>query len=120
MSVRAEIKRLHSPDVPNLMTYVPEDAGDFGFLLQIMAGPVGRGGEESFDVVVCTAGWISHHLGTDGILVGRHYLVVDSYDYGTLEGFLRRYVDQCSGSTWEEVAIRLGRLGKWEFEDYTP
>lgn len=120
MSVRAEIKGLHSPDVPNLMTYVPVDAGDFGFLLQITAGPVGRDEEESFDVVVCTAGWINRHLSPEGILVGRHYLVVDSYDYGRLEGFLRRYVDQCSGSMWGEVAIRLGRLGKWEFEDYKP
>jgi hypothetical protein len=120
MTMRAEIKRLHSPDVALLTTYVPEDAGDFGFLLQIMAGPVGTDGEESFDVVVCTARWIGHHLGSEGVLVGRHYLVVDSYDYRSLEGFLRRYVDQCSGHTWEEVAIRLGRLGKWEFEDYRP
>jgi hypothetical protein len=120
MSVRAEIKRLHSPDVPNLMTYVPEDPGDFAFLLQITAGPVGVDGEESFDVVVCTARWISHHLGPERILVGRHYLVVDSYDYRRLEGFLRRYVGQCLGNTWEEVAIRLARLGKWEFEDYRP
>ena len=120
MSVRAKIKRLHSPDVPNVETYVPEDPRDFGFLLQIMVGPGGGEGEESFDVVVCSARWISHHLGPEGILVGRHYLVVDSYDYPRLEGFLRRYVDQCSGSTWEEVAFRLGRLGKWEFEDYKP
>jgi len=120
MSVRAEIKRLHSPDVPNLKAYVPEDAGNFGFLLQIMVGPIGGAGEESFDVVVCSTRWVGEHLGPEGILVGRHYLVVDSYDYRRLEGFLRRYVDQCSGSTWEQVAMKLGRLGKWEFEDYKP
>ena len=105
MSVRAEIKRLHSPDVPNLTTYVPEDPTNFGFLLQIMAGPDGADGEESFDVVVCTGSWINRHLGPEGILVGRHYLVVVSYDYQRLEGFLRRYVDHCSGDTWQEVAI---------------
>ena len=120
MSVRAEIKRLHSPDVPDLMTYVPEDPDDFGFLLQIMAGPLGGAGEETFDLVVCTARWISHHLGPEGILVGRHYLVLDSYDYRRLEGFLQRYFNQCSGSTWQDVATSLARLGKWEFEDYRP
>src|SRR5687767_5742428 len=31
MSLRVEIKQLHSPDVANLMTYVPEDAGTSGF-----------------------------------------------------------------------------------------
>ena len=51
MTVHAEIRRLHSPDVADLTTYVPQDPHDFGFLLQIMAGPVGREGEESFDVM---------------------------------------------------------------------
>jgi len=120
MTVQAEIKRLHSPDVSNLVTYVPEDPGDFGFLLQIMAGPVGQNGEESFDVTVCTALWMGNHLGPEGILPGRHYLVVNSYDYRRLEEFLRHFVARCSGSTWGEVANRLARLGKWEFEDYRP
>ena len=120
MTVHAEIRRFHSPDVADLTTYVPQDPHDFGFLLQIMAGPVGREGEEAFDVVVCTAPWISVRLGPERILVGRHYLLVDAYDYGRLERFLRQYVAQCSGSTWQDVAAKLGRLGKWEFEDYKP
>ena len=106
--------------MPELKAYVPKDPHDFGFLLQIMAGPVDEEGEESFDVVVCSARWLTHHLGPDGILVGRHHLIVDSYDYPKLERFLRDCFERCSGSSWEEVAAKLGRLGKWEFEDYNP
>jgi hypothetical protein len=84
MSVSAEIRRLHSPDVADLTTYVPDDPHDFGFLLEIMVGPVGRDGEESFDVMVCTARWISKHLGPDGILMGRDHFLVDAYDYRRL------------------------------------
>jgi len=120
MSIEPEIKRLHSPDVADLTTYVPEDPTDFGFLLQIIVGPVGREGEESFDVMVCTARWVGSHLGAERILMGRHFLFVDDYDYRRLEKFLREYVAQCSGTTWAEVADRIGRLGKWEFEDYRP
>jgi len=120
MTVRAEIKRLHSPDVHDLSTYVPEEPERFGLLLRIIAGPVGTDGEESFDVVVCTARWISGHLGPEGMLVERHYLLVDSYDYRRLESFLGRYVDGCVGTTWEEAALKLARLGMWEFEDYKP
>jgi hypothetical protein len=118
VSVEPEIRRLHSPDIYNLAEHSPQDSAYFGFLLQIMVGPVGQQGEESFDAVVCTPRWIADHLGSDGILVGRHHLLVDRYDFRRLEEFLRQYVARCSGATWEEAATRIGRLAKWEFEDY--
>ena len=120
MNMTPEVKRLHSPDVAELAAYVPPDPGDFGFLLQVMVGPIGRDAEESFDVVVCTARWISNHLGPEGILVGLHHLVVDTYDYGRLERFLRQRVSECRATTWEQIAARIGRLGRWEFDDYKP
>ena len=32
--MRAQLRRLHSPDVPTLQSFVPEDAEDFGIPLQ--------------------------------------------------------------------------------------
>jgi hypothetical protein len=43
---------------------------------------------------------------------------VRRYNFPRIEGFIRHYVDECSGETWEEIAEKLARLGKWEFEDY--
>jgi hypothetical protein len=44
MTVRAEIKRLYSPHVADLLNYRPTDPTNFGFLLQLIAGPVGEEG----------------------------------------------------------------------------
>jgi len=116
--MRAELKRLHSPDVENLESYVPNQINNFGFLLQVMAGPKNAPGEESFDVVVCTPDWLKRQYKSSDVVVGRHYLIVFEYDYGRLRRFLQEYCEQCFGETWPEVANKLNRLGKWEFEDY--
>lgn len=115
----AEIRRLHSPDIPDLATYQPVDE-EFGFLLQVIAGPAGQDGEESFDLTVCTPGWLSDKIRPSGMLVGRHLLIVCRYDYLALRHFLVDYCQHCRGDSWGEVAEQLGRLGKWEFEDYRP
>lgn len=117
--MRAELKRLHSPDVQNLASYVPVQRDNFGFLLQVMFGPLAHEGEESFDVMVCTPEWLKKNHKAD-FIIGRHYLIVFQYDYNRLFDFLKEYCSRCAGETWQEVAQQLGRLGKWEFEDYKP
>jgi hypothetical protein len=117
--ITAEIKRLHSPDILDLATYEPEVADTFGFLLQIMAGPSGGDGEESFDVTVCAPQWLAERIGPS-VLIGRHHLIVSRYDFRRLKQFLENYCSKCTGNTWQEVAQQLGRIGKWEFEDYRP
>jgi hypothetical protein len=117
--MRAELKRLHSPDIENLRDYLPKDQHNFGFLLQLIAGPLSEPGEESFDVFVCTPEWIELHHPPTEIVIGRHILIVFEYDFDRLFRFLQEYFSRCSGSTWQEIAVKLSRLGKWEFEDYT-
>lgn len=114
--MKAELRRLHSPDVSDLTSWSPD--GDFGVLVQLMAGPEGGPGEESFDITLCTAGWLAGRVRLEGIVDARHHLLVDSYDYDRLERYLSERVSACEGESWSEVAMRLGRLGKWEFEDY--
>jgi hypothetical protein len=116
--MRAELKRLHSPDVENLESYVPKPSDDFGFLLQVMVGPKNEPGEESFAVLVCTPDRLKRRHKSSDVVVGRHYLVVFEYDYGRLRRFFQEYCEQCFGVTWSELANKLGRIGKWEFEDY--
>jgi hypothetical protein len=119
-TVRPVLKRLHSPDIPDLDSFTPEDPTCFAFLLQAMFGPEHAGGEESFDIVVCTPLWLAQEVDRKRVIEGRHHLIVSGYDLARIRGFLADYAKGCAGNTWQEVANKLSRLGKWEFEDYRP
>jgi hypothetical protein len=117
-NIRAELKSLFSPDADPLESFMP--TGPFGILVMAMIGPAGQEGHESFDFMVCTPEWFSSNM-RDGIEVGRHYLFVRNFSYLRLENFVREYCNSCGEeTTWRALAEKLGRLGKWEFEDYVP
>lgn len=116
--MKAQIKYLHSPDVDDLQSFIPQVKDSFCFLLQIMVGPLGQQGEESFDALVCTPKWLIEHFDKGQIIIGRHYLLVFEYDYDRLTSFIDSYIEKCEGESWQEIATKLSRIGKWEFEDY--
>lgn len=117
--MRAAVKWFHSPD-QDLEVFVPEDPGDAGALVQIFAGPQGTQSEESFDVVVCTPRFLNRRVQQSGPLVGRHYLIVEGWDWPMIRAYLTQAVESEEAPTWEDLGIKLGRIGKWEFEDYQP
>jgi len=116
--MRAEIKRIHSPDVKDLRSFIPEEKDSFCVLLQLMMGPKGQMGEESFDLQVCTPKWLLSRYRNDDVMFGRHLLIVFEYNYNLIIDALQKYCDTCVGETWNEIAVQLSRVAKWEFEDY--
>ena len=117
--MRAAVRGFHSPDA-DLDSFVPQDPEDIGLLVQMVVGPAGKPGEESFDVVVCTPRWLDRCVGADGPLIGRHYLIVDRWDAARIRLYLTDAVESEEAPSWPELAARIGRIGKWEFEDYRP
>jgi hypothetical protein len=117
--MKAKIKSFHSPDV-DLATFWPDDPEDVGFLLQVLAGPADSPAEESFDLMVVTPRRLGRETRENGPLIGRHHLIVHRYDWGEIRAFLTRLFEAEIAPTWEELGTRLGRIGYWEFEDYTP
>lgn len=113
------IKTIISPDVSDLLTYVPNEQDNFGFLLQLLIGPENEEGMESFQVIVCTTRWLEKKYQREDIIIGRHYLLVFEYNYSRIVQKIESYLDQCVGETWLDVAEKVARLGKWEFEDYS-
>lgn len=76
------------------------------------------GGEESFDMLICTPQWlIANHTPSD-IIIGRHYLIVFEYNYQRIYSKLQSLIEGFEASNWDEIGLVIGRLGKWEFEDY--
>jgi hypothetical protein len=113
----AELKSLHSPDVADLQNWTPE-TDDFAILLQIIAGPEGTSGAESFDVTLCSVAWIAAKALEARVMEGCHLLIVQEYDYDLIHDYLSRRVSACECESWQEVAQKLSRLGRWEFEHY--
>lgn len=116
--MRAEIKNLFSLEIDNLERFIPEDPDVFRVPIRLVAGPEGKEGEESFDFEVCSPRWLEREVTGDGVLLVRHRLLMNSFDFTRVRSFVERYVRGCEGSSWNEVANKLARLGQWEFEDY--
>jgi Immunity protein 8 len=114
--ITPEIRYFHSPDADDLSAFKPTDER-FSLLVQMVVGPSNGEGEESFDVQVVTPQWLEDRCSTDGPMSGRHLVVVCHYDWPALERYLRAQLASCAAGDWAEVAQRLGRLGRWEFED---
>jgi hypothetical protein len=53
-----------------------------------------------------------------GMVDGRHHLIVTGFDLAKIRSYLTGYAGTCSAKTWHEAAMKLSRLGHWEFEDY--
>jgi hypothetical protein len=113
-----KVRLLHSPDIADLEAWAPPDPNSFGFLLQVIAGPDSGEGEESFDVELCTPAWLERRYGTEAVVLGAYHLIVFKYNYPKIRDFIETFVRNCSGASWREVAEKIGRLGRWEFEDY--
>lgn len=116
--MKASLIRIHSPDVFNLAEFIPKNSDNFGVLLQLIVGPLNDDGEESFDVMLCTPQWLIANHSPSDVIIGRHYLIVFEYNYQRIYNRLKRIVESVEAETWDDIAILIGRVGKWEFEDY--
>lgn len=108
------LRGVHSPDLSDLATFEPPRLA-FAILLQLLVGPDDGPGEESFDLVLCSPEWLRERAVP---VIGRHHLIVQRYDYEQVIELISGYLEECAGADWQEVAARVGRLGRWEFEDY--
>ena len=117
--MRAVSKRLDLDPDPSTLS---DDPAEFSLLARMIVGPPATPGEESFDVTVCTPEWLAKACGrVGGIYNARHHLVVtfEEFDQRALRAWLSARVQELEAENWSEVGQRLGRLGYWEFEDYS-
>lgn len=105
--------------IPNAVAFEWEfDQLDQEALLVLHAGPVGGPGGETFQIEVVTLAGLAARVARDKIVIGRHLLVVEAINQRRIEVFIEDRLRRISGETWNDVALKIGRLGYWEFEDY--
>lgn len=115
--IQPELKRLHSPDIHNLYDPVIDENKPYCVLIQAMFGPKNIEGEESFDLIVCNRLWAEQQK-ANGESPDPHQLVVEQFSIYEIEKYLLKAAADSSGQSWDEVAAKLGRFGKWEFDNY--
>lgn len=116
--ISAKLRRLCTTDMDDLERHPPSDTECFCLFVRAMVGPSDSEGEESFDIRVCTPKWVERELRTNGLVFHRALLLVNHYNPAELRRFLTKMIENVSGSSWEEVAGKLSRVGLWEFEAY--
>ena len=115
--MRAELKGLMSPDVPDLESWLPE-SDRFSLLLELDIGPKNSEESEIFYLDVYSPKALTALLQDDPILFGRAMLIMDGFSYKRVEKFIERWCERTHGKTWEEISEKLSRFAGYEFLDY--
>jgi Immunity protein 8 len=118
--IRAKIKALEITEAPDLnpSAYAPNNRGDFACTFGLTIGPNDGDGGELFYLTVCTPTWLAKECEKDGFVWGRHRLIVPEYNLKAITAIITKFVERCSGESWQEAASKLSRIASWEFEDY--
>jgi len=96
----------------------PADRFMIGEWIRVYAGPADGSGAESFELLVCTPAWLAVEVVRTGPMVGRHLLIVEKWDATQVRDKITELFTQENGKDWHDLAVRLSRLGFWEFEDF--
>lgn len=107
-----------SCDECDLSTFKPDRNDCFHLSLRVKIGCETSSGADNFELVVCTAEWLRENVYLP--IWGRHMLIVNEFDLGTINTFIEKYLAQCNGDEWNAIAMKIGRVLSWEFEDYQP
>lgn len=116
--MKAEIKEFFCSDIEQTLEfYKPEKPDNFGILLELDVGIVGKEGADIFQVMLCTPKWLIENMKQEEIVLGLHYIIVFEYNY---EKLYKKLIELfcIEGKDWDEIANKLSYIGLWEFQDY--
>ncbi|MBT2226389.1 Imm8 family immunity protein [Nonomuraea sp. NEAU-A123] len=88
-------------------------------LLEMYVGPWDGPGAERFQLTVCTPLALAEQLQHHPVLIGRHWLFVPELHPDKVTKWLSDRIAVLEAPTWSELAEKIGRIGEWEFEDYS-
>jgi Immunity protein 8 len=117
--VRAELKSLDSSvALDDLRDFRPNNPESLAIEVAATVGPPGVEGGDLFYFSACTAQWLQTDQPEKGFAFLHGYLLLTRWDFNVLERAIGDLCFRTEGSDWDEVATKLSRYGRWEFEDY--
>jgi len=115
MRARISVWTIDSDELESITPIEPTYAGQW---IRVMAGPDDGPGEENFDLLVCTPAWLADEVSNHVAIVRRHHLIVEEWNATRVREVVTDLFTREEGKDWDELGLRLSRLGHWEFEDY--
>lgn len=113
--MRARVVSFRWPDIERRGIDDPSHACE---LLEMYVGPQGESGEERFQLTICTPAALAEQLHHHPFLIGRHWLFVHELRPAEVTRWLSDRIAVLEAPTWSKLAVKIERIGKWEFEDY--
>jgi hypothetical protein len=114
--MKAEIKEYCRTDNEDLSSYEPEDKQVFGFTLLFSIGIKGQEGTDYFEVDVASARYLE--LLTPQPIFLRHTILATDYNIPEAVALMTKYVEALEEESWEQLASKISRVARWEYEDY--
>jgi hypothetical protein len=101
----------------DLLNYVPVNE-DFCLSLDLLIGPADEDGMELFCLSVCSPRFVERFVEQERIAILRGYMVVDGFQLEAIRARIVKLLSGISGETWSDVAAKLSRYFRWEYEEY--
>lgn len=106
--------------------YRPDDPSHFGIWVQAFIGSTDDDLVDSFDILVCTPGWLAEHFDDErlsrwpfeapDLLFGSRCVFMERWDYEILTSAVKGLCDAHEAADWGTLANRIGRFLPWEFD----
>ena len=114
--MRAEIRSYSLTENEDLSSYELGEKQVFGFTLLSEIGIRGQEGSDFFEVDVASPGFLEQ-LTPQPIFL-RHTLLATDYNIPEAVAMVHKYIEALEENSWEELASKVSRVARWEFEDY--
>lgn len=108
--VRGRVASFELLDLPP-GTDVPVDPHDAAVTVDVSVEREEGPDAAVFRLVVCTTGWLDRHVRQNGPLDGMHHLAVDEFDRDVVGDAIRTEFEDPTADTWEQLVIKLDRIG---------
>jgi hypothetical protein len=116
--MRAAIRRYECVDSEDLSTYELGEPPVFGFTLAFFIGVEEEEGSDQFEVLVASAAYLAQRYPEPTATFLRHIMLASDYNIQEAVALMTKYVSSLEADSWQELAFKINRVARWEYEDY--
>ena len=116
--MKATIKSYYCTDSEDLSTYETGDPPLFGFTLNLAIGPIDSDGEDYFEVLVASAGYLAKRDSAQAPAFLQYVILAPDYNVFAAVSLMDKYISSLEEDSWQKLASKINRVAHWEYEDY--